>query len=159
MMRGRKPRSPEVNEQEGAFVNNPNRRNENAPKPQKGRPEPSDLVLGDLVALRKWNDLCDNLEAMNVLSVADGALLELYCMSHSLLTAHWEEIKGGNIESMDDHGRTGTKPAAKDFNTQANRMVKILAELGLTPSARSRVVAQKDGEDDPFEEWMKGMVG
>jgi P27 family predicted phage terminase small subunit len=49
-------------------------------------------------------------------------------------------------------GGVTTSPEAHQYNKLSDRLIKLCAELGLTPSARSRIsVAEPDKTDDPME--------
>ena len=154
MVKGRKPLSNAVKEASGAFVKDPQRRNADEPKPKLGRPRIPSAVEEDPAAKSRWHWVCDQLESMNLLAVTDQGLIAGYCLDYSMMLALWETIKGGNVSDMDEKGRTKLKPEANQFHTYSDRILKREAELGLTPSSRSRLKAPQNEEEDAFEQWL-----
>lgn len=159
MVKGRKPLSNAVKEASGAFVKNPQRRNADEPKVQLGRPKIPDAVDGDPVAKSRWHWVCDQLESMNLLATTDQGLIAGYCMDYSMMLSLWEVIKGGNVSITDDKGRPKLRPEANQFHTYSDRLLKREAELGLTPSSRSRLKAPQTEQEDEFTAWLKRRTG
>jgi P27 family predicted phage terminase small subunit len=155
MVKGRKPLSNAVKEASGAFVKDPQRRNADEPKPKLGRPRIPSAVEEDPAAKSRWHWVCDQLESMNLLAVTDQGLIAGYCLDYSMMLALWETIKGGNVSDMDEKGRTKLKPEANQFHTYSDRILKREAELGLTPSSRSRLKAPQNEKEDEFDIWLK----
>lgn len=154
MVKGRKPLSSATKEASGAFAKNPQRRNAEEPKPKLGRPKIPDAVEDDPVAKSRWYWVCEQLESMNLLAVTDQGLIAGYCLDYSMMLSLWEVIKGGQVSDMDEKGRTKLKPEANQFHTYSDRILKREAELGLTPSSRSRLKAPQTEEEDEFAQWL-----
>ncbi len=154
MVKGRKPLANAVKEASGAFAKDPQRRNADEPKPKLGRPRIPDAVEDDPTAKSRWHWVCDQLESMNLLAVTDQGLIAGYCLDYSMMLALWEVIKGGQVSDMDEKGRTKLKPEANQFHTYSDRILKREAELGLTPSSRSRLKAPQSEEEDEFAQWL-----
>ena len=154
MVKGRKPLANAVKEASGAFGKHPERRNADEPKPKLGRPRIPDAVEDDPTAKSRWHWVCDQLESMNLLAVTDQGLIAGYCLDYSMMLALWEVIKGGQVSDMDEKGRTKLKPEANQFHTYSDRILKREAELGLTPSSRSRLKAPQTEEEDEFAQWL-----
>ena len=154
MVKGRKPLSSATKEASGAFAKNPQRRNAKEPKPKLGRPKIPDAVEDDPVAKSRWYWVCEQLESMNLLAVTDQGLIAGYCLDYSMMLSLWEVIKGGQVSDMDEKGRTKLKPEANQFHTYSDRILKREAELGLTPSSRSRLKAPQTEEEDEFAQWL-----
>ena len=154
MVKGRKQLANAVKEASGAFAKDPQRRNADEPKPKLGRPRIPDAVEDDPVAKSRWHWVCDQLESMNLLAVTDQGLIAGYCLDYSMMLALWEVIKGGQVSDMDEKGRTKLKPEANQFHTYSDRILKREAELGLTPSSRSRLKAPQTEEEDEFAQWL-----
>ena len=155
MVKGRKPLSNAVKEASGAFIKDPQRRNADEPKAKLGRPSCPDAVALDPVAKARWEWVCSQLESMNLLAVTDEGLIAGYCLDYSMMLSLWEVIKGGQVSDMDDKGRTKLKPEANQFHTYSDRLLKREAELGLTPSSRSRLRAPQSEPEDEFTSWLK----
>ena len=155
MVKGRKPLSNATKEASGAFIKDPQRRNADEPKPNLGRPRIPDAVEADATAKSRWHWVCDQLESMNLLAVTDQGLIAGYCLDYSMMLALWETIKGGRVSELDDKGRSKLKPEANQFHTYSDRILKREAELGLTPSSRSRLKAPQTEKEDEFDIWLK----
>lgn len=155
MVKGRKPLANAVKEASGAFGKHPERRNADEPKAKLGRPRIPDAVESDPTAKSRWHWVCDQLESMNLLAVTDQGLIAGYCLDYSMMLSLWEVIKGGQVSDMDDKGRTKLKPEANQFHTYSDRLLKREAELGLTPSSRSRLRAPQSEPEDEFTSWLK----
>jgi P27 family predicted phage terminase small subunit len=155
MAKGRKPLSQSVKEASGSFVKHPERRNNDEPKPKLGSPDCPEAVASDPVAKARWHWVCDQLDSMKLLAVTDQGLIAGYCLDYSMMLSLWEVIKGGNVSDMDDKGRTKLKPEANQFHTYSDRLLKREAELGLTPSSRSRLKAPQTEKEDEFTLWLK----
>lgn len=158
-MTGRKPLASAVHEQSGAYAKNPQRRNKNEPKPPIGWPDMPDIVKADQKAAECWNRICRSLDEMRILTKAEQDLIACYCLDYSQFCWLWEQVKEGNVGDFDDKGRAAVSPAASQIHKYADRLLKRQAELGLTPSARSRLHAPKKEEEDEFQQWMKRAMG
>ena len=154
MVKGRKPLANAVKEASGAFGKHPERRNAEEPRPKLGRPKIPSAVEDDPTAKSRWHWVCDQLESMNLLAVTDQGLIAGYCLDYSMMLSLWEVIKGGQVSEMDEKGRTKLKPEANQFHTYSDRILKREAELGLTPSSRSRLKAPQTEEEDEFAQWL-----
>jgi P27 family predicted phage terminase small subunit len=159
MVKGRKPLSNAIKEASGAFIKHPERRNAEEPKPKLGRPKIPEAVESDPAAKSRWHWVCDQLESMNLLAETDQGLIAGYCLDYSMMLSLWESIKGGQVSDMNAKGGITTKPEANQFHKFADRCLKREAELGLTPSARSRLRAPQKDEEDPFQEWLMRATG
>ncbi len=156
---GRKPMSSAVAKQKGSYINQPGRENKDEPKPPKGWPTMPETVGVDPLAVKKWNETCELLDEMNVLSRADETLLELFCINHSQYIALLKKVREQGIiaEMVNHRGETILKrsPYQSEFARIADRQVRILAEFGLTPSSRTRVAAIRDTKtESSFDKWL-----
>lgn len=151
-MRGRKPKPTAVKEREGAFVKDPQRRNKREPKPRPGAPPVPPHVKVDPVATEEWANLCEWLDDMKILAQADRTLMAHYCTTYSEYLKHYKHVAKHGVSVPTAAGGVTTSPEAHQYNKLADRLIKLCAELGLTPSARSRIsVAEPSKEDDPME--------
>jgi P27 family predicted phage terminase small subunit len=91
---------------------------------------------------------------MNLLAETDQGLIAGYCLDYSMMLSLWEVIKGGNVADMNGNGGAITRPEANQFHKFADRILKREAELGLTPSSRSRLKAPQTEEEDEFAQWL-----
>lgn len=157
---GRKPQATEVKKQKGSFLTQPGRENKREPKPPKGWPEKTEMVLLDKRASAKWDEVCKLLASMNVLSKADRDLLELFCMNYSQYIALLKKVMecGMVNQSVNTRGETVTKRSAyqAELGRIQDRQHKLLIEFGLTPSSRTKIVAISDMKSEsPFDKWME----
>ena len=147
MTKGRKPRAIEVTEANGGFKKNPSRRPSNVIKSDSRDPSPPGFITNDIEALRVWNETVDVLKSANILSKTDEALLSAYCSTYS------EWIKCHNHISQhghsDDNGKTSPESVAY-FKLSAQH-IKLLSELGLSPSSRARLSVATSAEDKEDE--------
>lgn len=110
------------------IAGNPGKRPVNAQEPQLpacGREAPA--WLGD-AARAHWERLAPMLSAAGVLKESDADLLATYC---ALFTEYVQAVRAGD-----------KVPVA-----MIGQLRQLMGELGMTPSARSRIVADKVPED------------
>lgn len=147
-MAGRKPKPTAVKKLEG----NPGKRklNNREPDPGSGIPDCPAWLLPE--AKEEWNRLSEKLNQMGVLTEVDRSAFAAYCQSY----ARWKEAQahisadGATYET--DKGMQRPNPWVAISNTEQRLMMQAASEFGLTPSARSRIMAavstHKDDEDE-----------
>lgn len=153
-MRGRKPKATAVKEASGAFVKDPQRRNEAEPQLDMKAPEQPESINGDQVAEKMWAHLVHILTEMRVITEADSQLMEAYCLTYSRIMEDEAAIRvEGNVIETE----RGPKRNPRAVNLNANRaaQLKMLAEMGLTPSSRTRLKAVPKEEEDIFATLLK----
>ena len=143
-----------IQDAKGAFKKNPSRRNNAEPRPKRGYPVMPDILATDQEAAKKWIEICKLLDDMGVLSVADLSVLANFCVCWSRWLWLAEATKEGNCVEYDSNGNSRVRAEAKEFNTQSDRMIKLMAELGLTPSSRTKVKVLEVKQEDAFLEWL-----
>jgi P27 family predicted phage terminase small subunit len=134
---------------------NPGRRplNEQEPTPAAGSLAAPTWLEGEAAA--EWKRLAPVLHRLGLLTEIDETALATYCQAW----ARWREAER-NIQKfgMVIKGKGGF-PIISPFVAVANRamsqMKGLLVEFGMTPSARSRVIASGDRDKpvDPFAEF------
>lgn len=154
-MRGRRPKPTAVKEASGSYKSNPQRRNPGEPKPQLGWPEAPEQIESDAVAKTEWEAICHELDSMQLLAKTDRALIALYCTTHAMWLDKYLHIKEHGGTQFSDKGLGSQTPEALQEQRYADRKIKLLGELGLTPSQRSRMSVVKKEEDNPFTAYMK----
>ena len=153
--RGRKPKPTALKLLEG----NPGKRQLNMNEPrltQKMPPECPDWLEEEAQA--EWNRLSKALFEMGILTDLDVAPFAAYCQAY----ARWREAE----EFISQHGsivktKTGywqQVPQVSIAHTNQKAMLQAAAEFGLTPSARSRIIAgnAKKEEVDEMEFLLTG---
>jgi len=149
--RGRPPKPTAIKELEG----NPGKRplNKNEPKPKQGAPKCPSWLEPD--AKKEWRRLSKELEAMGLLTEVDMAAFAGYCQAY----ARWKEAE----EFISKHGsilKTASGyiqqiPQVSIAQQNLKQMRNVCSELGLSPSARSRLNINNSGnviEGDAMED-------
>ena len=157
-MAGRKPKPTNLKVLHG----NPGGRKlpRREPKPKAGIPKPPAWIEAGSEAIRVWDEFAAELDAMQVLTLADRAALA------ALVSAYvdWREACG----EVDREGLTYAsacagggylirpQPAVAIRSDSWKRYKSMLAEFGLSPSARTRVSASPHDAVSPLAEFLKG---
>ena len=154
--RGRKPKPTAIKELEG----NPGKRelNQNEPKPKKNAPKcPAWL---DAEAKKEWRRVSKQLEEIGVLTEVDMAAFAGYCEAYS----RWKDAE----EFISKHGTIFKTPSGywqqvphvSIAQTYLKIVIKFCEQFGMTPSSRSRIMADNAQADtiDPME-LLLGMGG
>jgi len=143
MTRGRKPKPTHLKVIEG----NPGKRplNENEPEPdKKGTTCPGWL---DEDARTEWRRVYPQLRACRIMTSLDRAILADYCRAVSTMERAELNIQKYGDVIKTPSGYVQQAPHIGIYNKAADRMNRCCAELGMTPSSRSRIsVSQDDGD-------------
>jgi P27 family predicted phage terminase small subunit len=143
---GKKPLPSEWKVITGHYKANPQRRNPNEPTAPSDEPEmPEDL---DEAGQWKWLETIELMRQMGTLSSAYADLLRLYAETWSLYLSASARVKKMGVALMikdDKTGKIAVKPNPFEVSMRMNRkeLVRMEAELGLTPSAKSRLTVPK----------------
>lgn len=146
--RGRKPKPTAIKVLEG----NPGKRNLNLrePKPEKKAPRCPNWLEPE--AKKEWRRMIKQLEKLGVLTEVDMAAFAGYCQAYS----RWKEAeefitKHGTIVKTPS-GYWQQVPQVSIAQSYLKIMSRFCEQFGLTPSARSRIVADSPSEtNDPME--------
>jgi P27 family predicted phage terminase small subunit len=150
MARGRKPTATAIKKSRGSFVKDPQRRNENEPTPNAEAPPMPDIVKRSPKAVEKWHHLCGILDQLGLLASSDSDLMAAY----SITWATWIELQLDVwSEGVVVDGKTN--PKQYEVNKSIDRLYKLGAEFGLSPSSRTRLSAAPKDESDPFLDYLK----
>ena len=151
--RGRKPTPTAIKLLEG----NPGKRplNANEPKPEKKAPSCPKWLEPE--AKKEWRRLAKKMEQLGVLTEVDMAAFAGYCQAY----ARWKEAE----EFITQHGsilRTKSGyvqpvPQVSIAQTYLKIMNRFAEQFGLTPAARSRIIAE-DNTSGPSDE-MEALLG
>lgn len=147
--RGRKPTPTAIKVLEG----NPGKRqlNTNEPEPEKKAPRcPSWL---EEEAKKEWKRLSKQMEQLGILTQVDMTAFAGYCQAY----ARWKDAeefitKHGTIVKTPS-GYWQQVPQVSIAQTYLKIMIKFCEQFGLTPSSRSRIVANEgdNKESDGME--------
>lgn len=102
-----------------------------------------------------WDQLAPMLQASKVLTAADGPALTLLCTALAEVRSAARQLhEDGRLIPTND----GVKghPAATHMTAAIGHARALLAEFGMTPASRSKVIAQAQEEEDELEKFLKG---
>ena len=147
MTRGRKPLATDVAEANGSYKKNPARRPTHKIIGQCGTPVKPDFVEIDETANAVWDETVSVLKDCNILSQTDTHLLTNYVVTYS----EWKKaaIHVAKYGHENDDGKTSTQ--SMTFHKLADRHLKLLGELGLSPSSRARLSVAKSSDSKEEE--------
>lgn len=127
-----------------------------APKLKREIPTPPAVLSGQ--ALIEWRRVTRILHDMGLLTRADTDVVALYCQALAQWKDSTKHVKDEGAVIMTKSGYPIQNPHLSVANRCSRDMQRLQAELGLTPSARTRlIVTQDDGdENDPFLNFLAG---
>lgn len=131
--KGPKPKPTQLRVIEG----DPNKARYNLSEPEFGAFDMADIparVVRDPEALALWQFLAPKLTEAGILQDADRPALEMLCVHYAMWTLKPSMQMGKGVMSM-------------------------LAEFGLTPSSRSRIIGKPKGKPTPLETLLKPRSG
>ncbi len=135
MIRGRRPTPTSLKVLNG----NPGKRPLNGREPRpKSKIPPCPSYLGD-VAKAEWRRLVRELDGTGLLSGLDRDVLAAYCQAYSLWVEAVEAIQRYGTMVKSPNGFPMQSPYLAVLNKQAEIMHRLGSELGLSPSARTRL--------------------
>lgn len=140
-MRGRKPTPPALKARAG--------RPDRSPKPPASQPTcPAHLSP---TAKAEWKRLAGTLARIGLLTQPDRAALAAYCQAYG----RWVEAERRLAETppilKTPAGYVQASPWIAIANKQLELMARFMAELGLTPTARSRIAVTLPKGPKPWE--------
>jgi P27 family predicted phage terminase small subunit len=151
--------------------------NTSEPKPGESAPPCPAYILADPEAAAEWERLVPILLSMRVLTEADATVLASLCLTHSHLLRNLEAMRQLNgmtkappADGAEDTDLTVTLGIAgmvvetKTGYLAANQIylnvtaaidleLKLCRELGLTPSARTRIQTTGNAQAQPENKW------
>ena len=153
--RGRKPLPTAMKVLEGDRGKGRRPLNDHEPVPPAGGVKCPTWLMPE--AKKEWKRLAASLEAMGVLTMADLTAFAGYCQAY----ARWREAE----EFITQHGSIFKTPSGyvqqvpqvSIAQTNMKIMLRFCEQFGLTPSARSRIIAG-EGAVDPADE-MERLLG
>jgi P27 family predicted phage terminase small subunit len=134
-MRGRKPTPTSLKKLRG----NPGKRSVNGHEPRpvvRAPPCPRELSP---VAKKEWRRLARQLAVMKLVTELDRAILATYCQAYALWAEAVSALRKYGTMVKSPSGFPMQSPYVAVANKQAELMIRIAAEFGLTPSSRSRL--------------------
>lgn len=134
---GRKPLPTAIRKANG----NPGRRAWNHDEPIPPRTLPTCPRHLSVLARTEWRRIAACLHDMGVLTLVDRAALAAYCQAWGRWVEAEERLKETPILIRTPSGYVQQSPWLSVANRQLEIMGRYMAELGITPAARSRVKA------------------
>ena len=156
-----KPKRQEIAAVDGTHKNNPNRKKAIVPT-RSERPDPSLLIQGDELALAIWHETCDQLSFMGFLTLEDKPILESYTLNYALLLRCIQSLVKDGDTDVTREGGTRASGHATNYQRYMQTHIKLLSELGLTPSARVKLAppeSRSSQEDNPVGDLLKKLAG
>jgi P27 family predicted phage terminase small subunit len=133
------------------------------PMPEAGMPPRPAGMDEDLDACAIWDELAPELYATGVLTVVDGPALSAFCTAYSVwiraerrMNADRRNNDAVTAEGLLVRTKQGNliqNPLLGIANVARRDMVKLGAELGLTPSSRANLEGRKRETDDTDEKY------
>lgn len=148
-MKGRKPKPTAIK----LVTGNPGRRPLNTREPAVERitvppPPPEEL---DELARAEWTRTAPLLMRAGLLSTIDRAAFAGYCQSWSTWTQAMGMIQKTSLLMKSPSGYLMQSPYFGIATTALKQMRAFLAEFGMTPSSRSRIQAESNGNERPAD--------
>lgn len=150
----------EVKETNGSFIAHPERRPKTVIVGKAGRPDKPEVIRDNDLASEKWDQICELLEMSGVLTKTDVDLLECYCITFAMYRKALRDVnRTGQVLVIKKDGNTvevKRSPFSVELHKYMDRLQKLQAELGLTPSSRARLSAGTDeSEEDPINAFFR----
>lgn len=143
--RGRKPKPTVVKLLQG----NPGGRRLNDEEPEAPAVEPTKPAHLSPEASEHWDYIVPQLASMGLLAQVDATALELYCETYGTWRrAQDERRERGTDYVMTASGTESIAPWVRLARDSLQAMRQLLAEFGMTPSARSRIRVGKPSDDN-----------
>jgi len=160
MKRGPKPKQVKLREQEGAYRGGKSKKPDELPT-VLGRPSPSILVQSDDLSLAIYNETCDILQTMGVLTQQDGIMIEAFALNYRELALCIKDMQKNGIEAETQRGNGKSSVHTTNYHRFMATHLKLIGELGLTPSARLRMMPpeRKGDSASPVDALLKKLGG
>lgn len=124
----------------------------NEPVARRGFPLRPFFLDGDELASVEWERICDELDSMGILYLADSMSIAGYCEAAAEFQRLAQTVREEGHTSVTDKGNVIQHPLVGAKNKAAERMLKFACQFGLTPSARASIeVGNKHGSGDEDE--------
>ena len=152
--RGRKPKPTALKILEG----NPGKRPLNTNEPVLGKVAPACPGWLMPAAKEEWNRLAGVMEMMGILTEVDMAAFAGYCQAYARWKEAEEYISENGTMFKTPSGYMQQVPQVSIAHQYLKIMDRLAEQFGLTPSARSRIIAGKNdgGPADEMDELLGG---
>lgn len=138
MTRGAKPKPTAMKEAAGTLRKH--RQNKAEPAYSSDGIEAPEMVKADTLALAEWNRLAPELVRVRVVTKADIAVLSAYCLTYARWQFAESKLRRDGLIVEAPRTKVPMHNMYRDIARQSMQdCIKFAAELGVTPSARTRV--------------------
>lgn len=142
-MRGRKPTPTQLK----LVAGNPAKRPINGSEPQPAADLPTCPAHLNPSAKAEWKRLARDLNRIGLLTMVDRAALAVYCQSYGRWVEAERKLKETPVLLKMPSGYIQHSPWLTIANKERELMARYMAELGLTPSSRSRLAIDVSATD------------
>jgi P27 family predicted phage terminase small subunit len=104
----------------------------------------------------QWRRLTRELAAMGLLTSADADALALYCDTYVRWAEAVRALEREGMIVLTEKGFPVQSPYLGIVNTCTTKMQRLLIEFGMTPASRSRIQVVGEGEEDEFDQFVRG---
>lgn len=112
---------------------------------------------GKAQALKEWRRVTTELEQKGLAMRATKTMVLLHCLAYQDFHDAGEMIEAEGKIVAGERGARKANPGYQLRREAAAMMLKILSELGLSPTAAARVNPGENSEQDEFIELLRGM--
>ncbi len=147
MTRGRKPKPTTLRILQGKAGHRPI--NSAEPQPKAGKPKMPVNVSRVPIAKSCWTWLVAELDAMKTLTTADAKIVEFFAVTYGHWRTATKAIEAGGLTyetEVDGDHRIIVRPEVAVAAQTVARLESLGAELGLSPSSRTRIKINKPEE-------------
>lgn len=124
-------------------MGNPGQRrlNDDEPKHEKAPSKSEPPAYLSELAKAEWRRMYPVLRNCGVLTVADLSGFEAYCVAFGIMQEAAERVSAGELTTTAPNGQEQPHPCVSIVKQYLLVVKAFLAEYGLTPSSRSRIIA------------------
>lgn len=131
---------------------NPGKRKLNGAEPKPGgRPTRPIWLVGE--ARKEWERLAGRLHTCGILTAVDRSILAAYCVAWASYVEAVEALREGALVQVTATGYESPSAWWVIRRNAAAEVAKLGAELGLTPSSRSRLTVPEKPAEDPYADF------
>jgi len=146
-----RPKNQKLAAIDGSAKKHPERVREIIPVDDDCPPKPS-IIEGDKMSSDLWDDTVKKLQSMGLICTQDAHLLTAYVLNYRQLLLCAKDLQDNGDTSITRDGGQKASGSATNYQRYAQLHVKLMSELGLTPSARASLAKPVDRSQDSDDE-------
>ena len=104
-----------------------------------GRPPCPEWIAGNERYKAFWDQACNDLESIGLLSKTDSAILTVFVQAAGEFEDLDADVRKNGITAISSKGLAMQRPEVGARNKASERLMKAALQLGLTPSARTKI--------------------